>query len=149
VEVLGLAVFHFEGVLPFDIGVELAVLQIDVDGLRAHVDHALERVQLRAGEEHVHITALGPQLARQLRILEPGLIAQAQEKSLGALDAEHLDQLASARCHHRNLDQQHALFIQPDFPSLPRKRTWSLRSLSDGGCWVALYVVIIQCAPDL
>ena len=34
VEVLGPAVFHFKGVLPFDIGVELAVLQIDVDGLR-------------------------------------------------------------------------------------------------------------------
>jgi hypothetical protein len=53
-------------------------------------------VQLRAGEEHVHITALGRNLRASSGILEPGLIAQAQEKAFGALDAEHLDQLASA-----------------------------------------------------
>ncbi|MCY1418558.1 hypothetical protein D9M71_341190 [compost metagenome] len=113
-QVFQLAVLHLEGILPLDVGVEMAAFQVDFQLLRADLDHALERVQLRADEEHLHRVALRAQLARQLRILQPGLVAHAQEEALGALDAEHLDQLAAHARHHRRLDQQHALLVQPD-----------------------------------
>jgi hypothetical protein len=113
-QVFLLAVFHLERVLPFDVGVEMAVVEVDLQLQRADLDHAFERVQLRADEKHLHRVAVGAQLAGELGILEAGLVAQAQEKPLGAFDAEHFDQLAAHTGHHRRLHQQHALFVEPD-----------------------------------
>ncbi|MNF92434.1 hypothetical protein D3C84_750790 [compost metagenome] len=71
-------------------------------------------MQLRAGEEDVQLAAMRAQLARQLGVLEAGLIAQAQEEALGPLDAEDAHQLAAKTAHGGNLHQQHALFAEPD-----------------------------------
>ncbi|MCY1414096.1 hypothetical protein D9M71_295370 [compost metagenome] len=120
-ELLALVVLHFEGVLPLDIGVEGPGLQVDVHLAHHHLDHALERMQLRADQEHVDIAGVGPQLARKFRVLEPRLVAQAQEKAFGALLADHFDQLAPARGHGRHLHQQHALFVQPDLALAAQK----------------------------
>ncbi|MDT4840468.1 hypothetical protein FQZ97_742930 [compost metagenome] len=108
------AVFHLVGVLPFEVGIELAVLDIDVHLQRIDLDHALERVQLRAGEEHLHRVGLRAQLARQLGVLQAGLVAQAQEQALGPFHAEHLDQLAAEGAHGGGLEQEHALLFEPD-----------------------------------
>ncbi|MNT47968.1 hypothetical protein D3C72_1847250 [compost metagenome] len=108
------AVFHLVGVLPFEVGIELAVLDIDVHLQRIDLDHALERVQLRAGEEHLHRVGLRAQLARQLGVLQAGLVAQAQEQALGPFHAEHLDQFAAEGAHGGGLEQEHALLFEPD-----------------------------------
>ncbi|MNM75975.1 hypothetical protein D3C81_877780 [compost metagenome] len=115
---LGLADFHLEGVEPLHLGVEAAVLDVDVHLDRPRAQHALEHVQLRSGEEDVQFAAAGAQLARQLGVLEAGLVAQAQEEALGALDAEQVDHLAAEVGQCRERHQQHALLAQPDLAFL-------------------------------
>ncbi|MDT4806582.1 hypothetical protein FQZ97_394170 [compost metagenome] len=114
VNTFGAAVLHLVGVLPFEVGVELAVLDVDVHRKRVDLDHALEGMQLRAGEEHLHRIGVGAQLARQLGVLQSGLVTQAQEQTLGAFLAEHFHQLAAERAHGGGLEQQHALLVEPD-----------------------------------
>jgi len=75
-------------------------------------------VQLRAGEENVQLAGVGAQLARQLGVLEAGLVAQAQEEALGALDAEQVDHLAAEVGQCRQRHQQHALLAEPDLAFL-------------------------------
>ncbi|MNQ74719.1 hypothetical protein D3C85_894840 [compost metagenome] len=115
---LGLADLHLEGVQPVDLGVEAALLDVDVHLDRPRAQHALEHVQLRAGEEDIQLAGVGAQLARQLGVLEAGLIAQAQEEALGALDAEQVDHLAAEVGQRRQRHQQHALLAQPDLAFL-------------------------------
>jgi len=111
---LGLADFHLEGVDPLDLDVEAPTLDVDVHFQRAHLDQPLERMQLRPGEEDLQLAAVRAQLARQLGILQAGLVAQAQEEALGPLDADQADHLATEAGQRRQLHQQHALLAEPD-----------------------------------
>lgn len=42
------------------------------------------------------------------------MVAKPDQKTAGAFDTERLDQLFAQHSHDAGMDQQHALFIEPD-----------------------------------
>ncbi|MNF81309.1 hypothetical protein D3C84_635750 [compost metagenome] len=105
-------------------------------------------MQLRAGEEHLHRVGLRAQLARQLGVLQAGLVAQAQEQALGPFHAEHLDQLAAEGAHGGGLEQEHALLFEPDL-ALVAEEADLVRQVLQGRAVLRRLVIDFHCIAPL
>ena len=104
----------FAGVLPQELALVGAAVDVEVECQRLDHDHAFERVQPRAGHEHRRRITLRPALAHQLRVARARHVARAREQAARAVDAQRVDQLAPQVAHRRRVPQQHALVVEPD-----------------------------------
>ena len=106
--------FRLEGILPQELGVELALGDVDVDADRRDAHDAFQRVQLGADHQHLFVGQVRHQLARQLGIALPGGIAHAREQAACTLDAQGVDQLLAQRAEGTGVQQQHAVLVEGD-----------------------------------
>jgi hypothetical protein len=110
------------GVPPDELPVVLAPFDVHLHLDDLDVDDALQRMQLRAGDEAAGVQSW-PQLARQLRIDDARVVAHAHQHA-----------------HGRGVDQLHALVIEPD-ASFGRREVKPRHQIVDAG-----HVRAIGCA---
>ena len=102
------------GVLPQELALVGAAVDVEVEGQGRHLHHALLRMQPRAGDEDVGRVGVWPALAHKLSVAGAGHIAGPCHQAACALHAERVDQLPAHVADGRAVQQQHALVVQPD-----------------------------------
>ncbi|MCR6628692.1 MAG: hypothetical protein NVV74_00770 [Magnetospirillum sp.] len=104
---------HLGRGVPQELAVETAGGGVHVQRHPLHLDDAFQRVQLRAGGKAVD-GIVRPQLQRQLGILAARGIAHAGEQPARRRHAERRHQAAAEVGERPQVQQQHALVVQPD-----------------------------------
>ena len=91
-----------------------AAADVDSSAMRLAMDDALERHELRPGEEMIEAPARRAQPFRHFRVARAGLVADAGDEAARGLLAEALDQFLPKRAQRGHMHQHHALVVEPD-----------------------------------
>ena len=109
---------RFVGVIPEELAVERAGLDVHFEGDRSDQHAAFEHVQLRADGECILDTFAVANLFRELRIACAGGVAHPGEDAARLVDPQRFDQLPAQGCEGRRVHQDHSAFVEPDEPFL-------------------------------
>lgn len=98
-----------------------ALFEIRFQLHRLQGDDPLDSAELRPDEERILHTAVRAELAGQRGIAATRCVSHAGKTTTRILDAKVLDQFAAKSCQRGEMDEGHALRVEPDL-SIPQRK---------------------------
>ena len=104
----------FIGIVPFDLGLEVAGLGIEVHRCEVSAHDSFERVNLRAGTQTIQ--RIGPcrPIAQTDCVVVPIREAESHQEAAGRLSSQRINQLLSQQAHGGRTKDDDALLMQPN-----------------------------------